>query len=268
MGILVAIWSESGNGQRSIQDRNGIIFFMVLNQSFGGMFGAVQTFGKEKSIIVRERFSKAYHVSAYYLARFWTNLPGDIIFPCIAGCIIYFPVGLNSEPQRFLIFLCAIALVAFCAQGVGLCISAFISDFEAASAIAPPVLIVMMLFGGFYISADSLPVGAQWVKYISMHYWGFGILIKNEFEGTTIGCTDLIPLVDEKFATEETPTNLLNMTAACIKTGDEHLRRMSLANFSVANGFLGLMGLTLGMHFVAYLAIRMNKPKLLHLTPE
>jgi ABC-type multidrug transport system ATPase subunit len=261
--ILAAIYSETGGGQKSIQDRQGVLFFCTLNQSFGGMFGAVQTFGKEKSIIVRERFSKAYYVSAYYMARFITGLPGDIIFPAIAGIIIYFPAGLNPDPGRFVIFLATIGFVAFCAQAVGLCISAYLSDFEAASALAPPLLIVMMLFGGFYINADSLPEGARWVKYISMHYWGFGILVKNEFSGTSISCHDVHQLSEEMSKVTEG-----NATVACIRTGNEVLERMSLENYDIREGFLGLLALTLAMHFLAYICIRTNKPKLLSLTQE
>ena len=31
--------------------------------------------------------------------------------------------------------------------------------------------------GGFYINSDSLPVGSEWVRYLSLMYWGFQVQI-------------------------------------------------------------------------------------------
>jgi ABC-type multidrug transport system permease subunit len=37
-----------------------------------------------------------------------------------------------------------------------------------ASALAPIVVVLMILFGGFYINVDSLPDAIAWLQYLSI----------------------------------------------------------------------------------------------------
>ncbi|ETO15080.1 ABC transporter [Reticulomyxa filosa] len=53
--ILSAVYSNTGYGQKSIQDRTGILFFVVVNQSFQALISTVNAFTVEKAIIIRER---------------------------------------------------------------------------------------------------------------------------------------------------------------------------------------------------------------------
>ncbi|ETO03896.1 ATP-binding cassette transporter, subfamily G, member 2, group WBC protein PpAB, partial [Reticulomyxa filosa] len=48
--FLSAVYSNTNYGQKSIQDRVGILFFVSINQSFSGMIGVVNAFTVEKAI--------------------------------------------------------------------------------------------------------------------------------------------------------------------------------------------------------------------------
>lgn len=42
------------------------------------------------------------------------------------------------------------------------------------------MLVLLVYFvGGFYINSESLPVGSEWVRYLSLMYWGFQVRYKN-----------------------------------------------------------------------------------------
>ena len=43
------------------------------------------------------------------------------------------------------------------------------------NALGPPILIILLLFGGFYINSGSLPEGSTWIQYISFLAWGFKV---------------------------------------------------------------------------------------------
>ena len=49
----------------------------------------------------------------------------------------------------------------------------------------------MILFGGFYINVDSLPLAIQWVQYLSIMRWGFSGLAINELKGVRFSCDDV-----------------------------------------------------------------------------
>jgi ABC-2 type transporter len=46
-----------------------------------------------------------------------------------------------------------------------------------------------MLFGGFYVNSDRIPVGVRWIKYLSFLYWGYGALLVNEYRGRDFPCS-------------------------------------------------------------------------------
>lgn len=70
LGVLVgAMYSNVGNGQQSIYDRKGVLFFVTINQAFGLITTVCGTFPKERKIVLRERACNSYHISAYYLAK-------------------------------------------------------------------------------------------------------------------------------------------------------------------------------------------------------
>jgi ABC-type multidrug transport system permease subunit len=68
-------------------------------------------------------------------------------------------------------------MVSFVAIALGLAISALAPSVEAASAFGTPLVIVGILFGGFYISVNSLPIVANWIPYFSIFKWGFQALM-------------------------------------------------------------------------------------------
>ena len=63
-------------------------------------------------------------------------------------------------------------LIALSATGYGYMISALAPTVEAANALAPPLMVPLLLFGGFFLQSDSVPPYFIWLKYISWFYYG------------------------------------------------------------------------------------------------
>jgi len=142
--LLSLVYSDMGTGQKSIQDRVGILFFITINQSFGPMASVLATFPDERKLVLKERVSGAYTTSSYFMARVVSEIPLNIIIPVVYVSIIYWIVGLNPDPYRYLIFIAIIVLETHCAVAVGYAISAIAPDAKAAQAIGPPVLIILV----------------------------------------------------------------------------------------------------------------------------
>jgi hypothetical protein len=102
--------------------------------------------------------------------------------------IIYWSAGLNPLYDRFLLFLLIVILTTFVGISIGFCVSALAPTAIIANAVGPPLIIVMLLFGGFYINEASLPTGSGWVVNLSLMFWGFQGLVINEFRGETFTC--------------------------------------------------------------------------------
>eukprot|EP01041_Mallomonas_annulata_P001000 gene1000-1966_t len=192
--IFGGIYSNSGNSQKAVQDRAGFLFIVCLNQSFGGMMAVLNTFPREKIIMNRERVGRAYDTTSYFLAKFITEIPLNVLPPFVFCLISYYLAGLNPAPDRFVIFFLIVMLEALTAISLGMAISALVPSVEAANAMGPPVLIINVLFGGYYINLSTIPVVANLLPYVSIIRWGFEAVSINEMRGRTFEC-DTYPCI-------------------------------------------------------------------------
>ena len=174
--ILGGIYNHIGYSQSSIQNRIGALFFIVINQAFGNVTAVLGSFPSEKIIVNRERNGRAYNTISYFCAKVIVELPLNLMPTIVFGLIVYYLIEFK-DGIAFLYFLLIIMMVNFVACSLGLAISAFAPTTDAANALGPPLVIVGIIFGGFYISIDSLPIVANWIPYLSMFKWSFEALM-------------------------------------------------------------------------------------------
>ena len=198
-----------------------------INQSFNGLIAVLNTFPKEKNIVNRERSGRAYDTASYFFAKFFVEIPLNVVPSIIFSCILYWMVGLN--PDRFGEFIGISMLVTLVAVSLGLAVSAAVPTVEAANAIGPPLMVIGILFGGFYIDINSLPIVANWIPYMSFLRWSFEAYTINEYKGLVFNCNGAA-------------------LGACKKTGEEVLYSLSFDGHTTAYPIFGL-----GMVWLAFL---------------
>ena len=254
--ILGALYSETGHTQKNIQDRIGVLFFICVNQSFGALFAVINVFPAEKGIVNRERAGRAYATAPLYLAKVFAESPWRLPSNLVFGTITYWLVGLNSSAECFGLFLLILILLSFSSQALGLLVSAAAPNQAAAGAIGPFVTIVVLLFAGFYLNADSIPLGAQWLQYFSHLRYAFLRFCIVEFSGE-YGDT---AFVCDTACAEYAPGGAscvreVEITEGCLKTGDDILQRLSFDDKTLAEALLGQLGLQVLWHVMACLCL-------------
>jgi ATP-binding cassette, subfamily G (WHITE), eye pigment precursor transporter len=112
------------------------------------LFAVLSVFHKEKRIVDRERRSKMYRISSYYIGKSLAEIPLAVIFPVIFGTVCYWLIGLNPDPARFFTFLLILILLSLVSQSFGIAISAACPSYDIAFAISPMVITLFTLFSG------------------------------------------------------------------------------------------------------------------------
>jgi len=185
--VVVAVlsglfWWQLGGAnmdERDALDVGGLLFFEMLFMSFSAMFQAIFNYPSEFSMLVKERQSGMYRLSAYYVARTLSDLPMDCLLPTLFVWIIYWMTGLRLSAGAFFANWWAMLLIILVAQSIGLLIGATVTNIKNCLAIATILMLGIMLVGGFYVR--SIPVWISWLKYLSFCYWGWNLLLKIEF---------------------------------------------------------------------------------------
>ena len=84
---------------------------------------------------------------------------------------------------KFRRFLGLTALNSVAASALGLLVGAVAPSTDAALAMFPPIIVLMIIFNGSNISDESTPKPIKFLPKLSLVRWGFEGLAVNEFEG-------------------------------------------------------------------------------------
>lgn len=94
------------------------------------------------------------------------------VFCVIYVTIVYFLTSQLPELSRFSMFLSACLLISFVAQSVGLVVGAAM-NVQNGVFLAPVMSVPFLLFSGFFVSFDAIPVYLRWITYLSYIRYGF-----------------------------------------------------------------------------------------------
>ncbi|KAG2433874.1 hypothetical protein HXX76_008227 [Chlamydomonas incerta] len=183
--VFGAIFFRMRNGQSSIQDRMGLLQVASINTAMASLVKTLNIFPRERTIVARERARGSYGILPLLTAKLAAELPVGALFPLLFGAIVYPVCGLHPSLPRFAKFLGIITLESFTSQALGLAVGSVAPSTEAAMAIGPAVMLVWIVFGGYYVNADNVPVLFKWLPRASLIKQAFEALCVNEFPGLT-----------------------------------------------------------------------------------
>jgi ABC-type multidrug transport system ATPase subunit len=181
--FLGLIWLNKG---RNISYHNyeaicGVLFFLLINQSFISAFGTVFVLPLERTIVLRERTSGMYRVSTYYLSKTLVELPRNLILCVLYVVLLYWMVGLHATARDFFLSYVIVFLTVLTAEGLASAVASSAPNPQVAAAITPAFIVISLLFGGFFLSSGQVPNYFIWLKYLSFIYYAYGSLLQVQF---------------------------------------------------------------------------------------
>lgn len=183
--LLGLVYFNVGSSEKSpesqIQDREGALYFLILNQFMGSSMGILSIFSREKIIFLREHKLGYYKLAAYFLSKVVIELPYQIFFPMLLVTITYYMVGFRQDLQYFFTLMLIAVLTALNGMAMGTLAASIFKTVEVALVILPLLLIPMMIFSGLMINNNSIPIYFKWIRYISPTQYAFTGAMKNEF---------------------------------------------------------------------------------------
>ena len=181
--VFGSIFWRMGRTQTSIQDRLGLLQVSAINAAMAALMKTLTAFTSEKVIVDRERASGAYGTLPYLAAKLVAELPVGAFFPLAFGAVAYPMTGLNPTLDRFGKFCGVVVLESFTSSAMGLAVSSVAPSTEAAVAMGPAVMVLFIVFGGYYVNPDNVPPYFRWINKCSLIKWAFQGLCVNEFRG-------------------------------------------------------------------------------------
>eukprot|EP00742_Colponemidia_sp_Colp-10_P007918 GILJ01008543.1.p1 GENE.GILJ01008543.1~~GILJ01008543.1.p1 ORF type:complete len:684 (-),score=90.50 GILJ01008543.1:485-2536(-) len=246
MGIVVGfVFFRLGFEQIDLRGRQGALFFIVMNQSVSPMFNALHLFAEERKVVLNERAAKWYQVSPYVLGKIFSEFPLQILEPILLTIIIWYIANVNASFVRFLGVVSALILSHLAGNSVGLFLAAVTPSVNVSIIFGGIVLLVLILFSGFFVPLEVIPGVLRWLQWVSFLRYSFELALGYVFEGQTYTCAP------QEFVGTECP----------IETGEEFLAASGIDNVNYALDYSILVAIMVGFRVATYFAVRFYKPR-------
>ncbi|OWZ01648.1 ABC transporter [Phytophthora megakarya] len=180
------IFNNVSDNLAGFQNRMGAFYFILTFFGFASM-SSMDLFIGERPIFLRETGAMYYGAFSYFLAK--TTLDSLLlrVLPAtLFASIFYWIMGLQASADRFLLFLLTLVLFNVAAGSICLLVGVVSKRVGSANLAATSVLLIMLLFGGFLLNAETMPGSVSWLKYLSIFGYAFEILMTNELEGIVL----------------------------------------------------------------------------------
>ncbi|KAL0267160.1 UNVERIFIED_CONTAM: hypothetical protein PYX00_009508 [Menopon gallinae] len=173
VGFLIgALYYDIGNDGAKVLSNLGFLFFNMLFLMYTSMTITILSFPLEMPVLIKENFNRWYSLRSYYLAITVSDIPFQAIFCIMYVTIVYFLTSQPPEVNRFAMFMGSCLLISFVAQSVGLVVGAAM-NIQNGVFLAPVMSVPFLLFSGFFVSFDAIPIYLRWITYLSYIRYGF-----------------------------------------------------------------------------------------------
>ncbi|XP_049277117.1 ATP-binding cassette sub-family G member 4-like isoform X1 [Anopheles funestus] len=173
VGFLIGtLYYDIGNDGAKVLSNLGFLFFNMLFLMYTSMTITILSFPLEMPVLLKENFNRWYSLRSYYLAITVSDIPFQTIFCVFYVSIVYYFTSQPMEWFRFAMFLGSCLLISFVAQSVGLVVGAAM-NVQNGVFLAPVMSVPFLLFSGFFVSFDAIPIYLRWITYLSYIRYGF-----------------------------------------------------------------------------------------------
>lgn len=174
----------------AVQDRIGIIYQAMGASPYTGMLNAVALFPALRAISDQESKDGLYQKWQMFLAYIIHILPFSIISVFVFTSFLYWTVGMNPDPLRFLCFSTVVLVPHIIGELLTLVLLGVVQDPNMVnSGVALLNIAGIMVGSGFLRSFKQMPVVFQWLSYLTFQKYGCELLIVTEFYGLNFTCT-------------------------------------------------------------------------------
>ncbi|CAG9329393.1 unnamed protein product [Blepharisma stoltei] len=200
--LLIVIWvltdllfHDLGNDFHSIQNINGVLYFITMNAIMSGNAYSAMGIPSERPIYLKEYNKGIYGTFIYILAKLISELPFHLLGAAMTALMLYFALDLNLNAGKFFIFCLIFFLGHQMGGGLGYIVGAMCKTQEIALAISQIFVAPLNAYGGM-ISMSRLNYIFSWITYFSPFYYTFQAFTVNQYTDMNFNCDPNGPKCD------------------------------------------------------------------------
>ncbi|GMI65833.1 ATP-binding cassette G2 [Hibiscus trionum] len=182
--ILATMFWKLDDSPKGVQERLGFFAF-AMSTTFYTCAEEIPVFLQERYIFMRETAYNAYRRSSYVLAHSLISIPSLMLLSMAFAAITFWAVGLAGGLPGFFFFFLTIFASFWAGSSFVTFLSGVVSHVMLGFTVVVSILAYFLLFSGFFISRDRIPLHWIWFHYISLVKYPYEAVLQNEFDYRT-----------------------------------------------------------------------------------
>eukprot|EP00815_Leptocylindrus_aporus_P011235 CAMPEP_0116067886 /NCGR_PEP_ID=MMETSP0322-20121206/11333_1 /TAXON_ID=163516 /ORGANISM="Leptocylindrus danicus var. apora, Strain B651" /LENGTH=576 /DNA_ID=CAMNT_0003554893 /DNA_START=66 /DNA_END=1793 /DNA_ORIENTATION=+ len=178
-GLIFFDIGASDNAEvNNLNSHFGSLVMVLVSAMFGTAQPALVEFPSERPVFLREYYTNHYTVGSYFLSKF--SVEAIVTFAqCFTQSVLnYYMINLQ---MGFITFTLLVYVLGMASTAVAVLMGAFVSDPGIAQELLPLLFVPQLLFAGFFIASDLIPVYLQWAQYLCSLTYSMRIALIYEF---------------------------------------------------------------------------------------
>jgi len=167
---------------QGIADRTALLTFSAINMSMMALMKTLDLFGREMTVVARERMRKQYSSLEYLLSKALAELPIDASFAAIFAAVLKLTTGLRCSMTAL---ASTLAIMTVAGASLGFAIGSMTPDVDSAMMAGVPIMVIFMAIGiinpGGVDLDNPSPRIIEWMKLASPIKWAIEALCVAEF---------------------------------------------------------------------------------------
>eukprot|EP00933_Yihiella_yeosuensis_P022412 TRINITY_DN17657_c0_g1_i1.p1 TRINITY_DN17657_c0_g1~~TRINITY_DN17657_c0_g1_i1.p1 ORF type:complete len:609 (-),score=89.87 TRINITY_DN17657_c0_g1_i1:121-1947(-) len=167
------------NSDYQLQSHSGALTMVGINAMFACTQPSILQFPSERPVFLREHASQMYGVLPYFFSKTGVELVLLVLQVTVVWLIDYWAMGFQGS---LIVHIAGTFLIGTACSSLGLMLGCSIKEVKTAVEAIPLAFVPQILFAGFFIRMEQIPVVLRWLQYICPLKWGMNILLINEFK--------------------------------------------------------------------------------------
>ena len=219
---------------------NGGLYLFQMYVTITNSYLIIVAFSKSTKLFFREYASHLYHLNPYFCGKMAAELPTFIFNNFVFAITFYWMANFNRDIAKFVMFMFTGFLISMASMGFAYMTASMVSNLDTALVITPIMLTPLIIYGGFFITQESMPSWLSWVKYLSWFFYGFEILMTNQWDvNAELKCSD-------------------RKSERCFSSGKHVLEFYSLQKMNELRNIMALIALSVGFRTMAFVILALK----------
>jgi len=176
--IFLDVGDTDKSESQNLQSHFGALIMVVLMSMFGTAQPALLAFPEERPVFLREYSTNHYSVVAYFMSRLSIEASLTAVQVLIQLLIDYYLISMKAP---FGILYIAVYALAMSSTALAVLLGCAVEDPKLGQEMLPILFVPQMLFAGFFVVPELIPVWLRWARYLCALTFAIRIIMVEEF---------------------------------------------------------------------------------------